>query len=419
NRSMNDEQATKMKILLITPRLPYPPYRGDKLKIFNLLKRLSKSNSIHLISFVENGHEQEYIQYLAPYCAAVEVIPLPRWRSYLQCLFGLFSALPLQVHYFKSEKMRRRIAEICRRQHFDVIHTHLIRMAQYTVGSEHPLRVLDLTDAVSLYLTRFLSREKSRLMKLLLKVELERIKRYESLLEQFHACFVCSEPDKEQSLKAAPEANVQIIPNGVDLAYFSNDKPVPYDPARIVFTGNLTYYPNLDGIFYFINEIFPLVKKEMPAAKFYIVGQSPPAKVRALASNDVIVTGFVEDIKQHYLSSAVAVSPIRFGAGTLNKILEPLALGVPVVATSMGTEGLDLTNGKEILIADGPHTFAKHVIRVMKDQEFREKLGKEGMALVRQLYNWDAVVQALENIYQELTEKNSLARRSKQWTYIE
>jgi glycosyltransferase involved in cell wall biosynthesis len=337
----------------------------------------------------------------------------------VQCLFGLFSALPLQVHYFKSENMRRRIDEICSRNHFDVIHTHLIRMAQYTAGSNHPLRALDLTDAVSLYLNRFFSREKSLIKRLLLKIELERIKRYENVLEQFQACFVCSEFDREQLLHAAPEANIRIIPNGVDLAYFSSDTPVPYDPARIVFTGNLTYHPNIDGIFYFVNEIFPLVKKEVPAAKFYIVGQSPPANVRALASNDVIVTGFVEDIKQHYLSSAIAVSPIRFGAGTLNKILEPLALGVPVVATSMGTEGLDLTNGKEILIADGPHTFARHVVRVMKEPAYRDSLGKEGMAIIRRLYNWDTIVQSLENVYQEMADKSSLAPRSKQWTYVE
>ncbi|MCI0697898.1 glycosyltransferase family 4 protein [candidate division KSB1 bacterium] len=408
-----------MRILLITPRLPYPPYRGDKLKIFNLLKRLAKRHAIHLISFVEGQRELEYIQFLQPYCAAIETVPLPRWRSYLQCLFGLFSALPLQVHYFKSEKMRRRIDEICSRNHFDVIHTHLIRMAQYTAHYGHQLRALDLTDAVSLYLNRFLSREKNLIKKLILKIELERIKRYENILEQFHACFVCSEPDKEQLLQAAPEANIRIIPNGVDLAYFSSNGTTQYDPEKIVFTGNLTYHPNIDGIFYFVNEIFPLVKKEAPAAKFYIVGQSPPAKVRALASNDVIVTGFVEDIKQYYLNSAVAVSPIRFGAGTLNKILEPLALGVPVVATSMGTEGFDLTNGKEILIADGPHTFARHVVRVMKEPAYRDSLGQEGMAIVRRLYNWDAIVQALENVYQEMIEERSLARHAKYRTSVE
>jgi glycosyltransferase involved in cell wall biosynthesis len=276
-----------------------------------------------------------------------------------------------------------------------------------------------LTDAVSLYLQRFLACEKNPIKKLLLRLEWGRVSRYENVLEQYTACLVCSEPDREQLKKAAPEADIRIMPNGVDLAYFSNNSRVACDPHRIVFTGNLTYHPNLDGIFYFVNEIFPLVKKEVPAAKFYIVGQSPPANVQALASEEIIVTGFVEDIKQYYLSGAVAVSPIRFGAGTLNKILEPLALGVPVVATAMGTEGLDLTPGKEILIADRPHAFARHVIRVMKEPAYRESLAQEGMARVRRLYNWDSIVKSLELLYQELAEKNKLTHKSERWTYAE
>jgi glycosyltransferase involved in cell wall biosynthesis len=292
-------------------------------------------------------------------------------------------------------------------------------MAQYTVDLHHSPKVLDLTDAVSLYLQRFLAHEKNPFMRLLLKIELARISRYESIVERFNACFVCSEPDREQLKKAAPEADIRLIPNGVDLDYFSNTTPVAYESNRIVFTGNLTYHPNLDGIFYFVKEIFPLVKKEMPAAKFYIVGQSPPANVRRLASDEVIVTGFVEDIRQYYLSSAVAVSPIRFGAGTLNKILEPLALGVPVVATSIGIEGLDLTIGKDILVADRPHAFAKHVIHILKDAEYRDKMGKAGMAIVRRLYNWDAIANFLENVCQELFNKNALMRHAKQWTPVE
>jgi len=408
-----------MKILLLTPRLPYPPYRGDKLKIFNLLKRLSQEHSIHLVSFIEKKSELDYLQHLTPYCAAIDVVPLRRWQSYWKCLIGLFSPLPLQVHYFKSRRMRRLLAEICQQRHFDVIHTHLIRMAPYTAALRHTAKVLDLTDAVSLYLQRFLAREKNPVMKFLLKLELHRVSRYESVVEQFNACFVCSEPDREQLRKAAPEADIRLIPNGVDLACFSGTAAAAYEPNRIVFTGNLTYHPNIDGIFYFVNEIFPLIKKEIPAAKFYIVGQSPSAKIRALAGDDVVVTGFVEDIKQYYLSSAVAVSPIRFGAGTLNKILEPLALGVPVVATSMGIEGLDLTIGKDILVADRPHAFAKHVVHLLKDAEFRDRLGNAGMAIVRRLYNWDTIVTLLDRIYRELSSETAAIRYSKQWTSVE
>jgi len=399
-----------MKILLLTPRVPYPPYRGDKLKIFNLLKRLSKGNSIHLVSFVETKRELEYVEHLRPYCESVDFVSLPRWRSFLQCLFGLFSNLPLQVHYFKSSRMQRLVGRLCKNAQFDIIHTHLIRMAQYTAGVAHARKVLDLTDAGSLYLKRFLALEKNPLKKLVLKVEVNRIARYESILERFDACFVCSKPDQSALINTAPAANIRIIPNGVDLEYFSNNGSIAYDRLRIIFTGNLTYFPNIDAIFFFVKEIFPLIKKEIPSATFYIVGQSPPSKVRALASHEVVVTGFVEDIKAQYVQSAVAVSPVRFGAGTLNKILEPLALGIPVVATPIGVEGLDLTVRKNILVADNPRGFAMAVVRVMQEPELRGRLSREAMALVRRLYDWDTIVDSLENVYQEILDVRSAVK---------
>lgn len=391
-----------MKILLLTPRVPYPPYRGDKLKIFNLLKRLSKKNTIHLISFVETRKELEYVEHLRPYCEVVDFVPLPRWRSFLQCLFGLFSNVPLQVHYFKSSRMQSLVCRVIKNAQFDIIHTHLIRMAQYTAEIKHPRKVLDLTDASSLYLKRFLSLEKNPLKKVILKVEVNRIVSYESILERFDTCLVCSKPDQSALKNTAPAADIRIIPNGVDLEYFSSNGSIAYDPSRIIFTGNLTYFPNIDAIFFFLKEIFPLIKKEIPSATFYIVGQSPPSKVRALASQDIVVTGFVEDIKAQYVQSAVAVSPVRFGAGTLNKILEPLALGIPVVATPIGVEGLNLTIGKNILVADNPRAFAMAVVRVMQEPELRGQLSREAMALVRRLYNWDTIVDSLEKVYQEI-----------------
>jgi glycosyltransferase involved in cell wall biosynthesis len=315
--------------------------------------------------------------------------------------------------------MRRLITETCAKSHYDVIHTHLIRMAQYTAFAGHIPKTLDLTDAGSLYLRRFLAHEKNPFKKFLLKIELDRISRYENILEKYDVCFVCAKPDEKAVRKAAPAANLAILPNSVDLDYFSSNGSVTYDQAGIVFTGNLTYYPNIDAVFFFVEEIFPLIKKALPAAKFYIVGQAPPAKVRALASDDVIVTGFVEDIRLYYLRSAVSVSPIRFGAGTLNKILEPLALGVPVVATSLAIQGLDLTVGKDVLTADHPQGFANEVVRVMKDSALRERLGKEGLATVRRLYNLDAIASSLENCYQEMAMKSHKVRRQEYWSPVE
>ncbi len=408
-----------MKILLLTPRVPYPPYRGDKLKIFNLIKRLSRRHEIHLICFAQTQQDLENLQHLRTFCSHIDYVKLPMWLSLLKCFVGLLTQIPLQVQYFNSRRMQNLIDQTCQQHHFDVIHTHLIRMAQYTADTHCPAKVLDLTDAVSLYLQRFGQREKNPLLKRLVKIELRRMMRYECILEQFDSCLVCSEPDREQLRKTAPEAIIKLIPNGVDLTYFSANGSLPdYDPDRIIFTGNLSYYPNIDGIRYFVNDIFPLIKKERPSAKLYVVGQSPPAKVRALASPDVIVTGFVEDIKQYYLSSAVAVSPIRFGAGTLNKIIEPMALGVPVVATSVGVEGLQVIPGEDILVADQPSAFAHHVVRVLKDPMLRQKLCERGMAVIRKQYDWDVIVARLEEIYRELVEQELREEKTKVFSAI-
>ncbi|MBC6952090.1 glycosyltransferase [candidate division KSB1 bacterium] len=405
-----------MKILLITPRVPYPPYRGDKLKIFNLIKRLSRRHEIHLICFAQTRQDLENLQHLGTYCRHIDHVKLPVWLSLLKCFAGLFTQIPLQVQYFKSRRMQNLINQACRQHHFDVIHTHLIRMAQYTAEKHRPVKVLDLTDAVSLYLQRFTARAKNPFVKLLLKIELRRMMRYERILEKFNACFVCSEPDREQLRKTAPEAAIKLIPNGVDLEYFSpNGSLTDIDPNKIIFTGNLSYFPNIDGILYFTDEIFPLIKREMPAAQLYIVGQSPPAKVRALAS----LTGFVEDIKQHYVSSAVAVSPIRFGAGTLNKIIEPLALGVPVVATSVGVEGLEVIQGEDILVADQPQAFARHVVRVLQEPSLREKLRQGGMAVIRKQYDWDPIVARLEEMYHDLVRQKSGEEKSKALSVVD
>jgi len=320
-----------MKILIVTPRVPYPPYRGDKIHMFNVLKRLSVRHEIHLVCFAQTPADEENLKQLQPFCRSVEGVKLPLWRSLLRCLAGLFSREPLQVHYFRSARMHAAIAQKCREHRFDVVHTHIIRAAQYTAALPHAFRAIDVTDAVSLYLKRFLSQEKNWLKRMVLKVEAERIKTYENILEDFDACFVCSDTDAEELRKYAPAANIEILPNGVDMEYFHPQSHIAYDPHRIIFTGNLSYYPNADAVLYFTREIFPLIKAEVPLAQLYLVGQSPPRKIQELACEEVVVTGFVEDIREYYSRSAVMVSPIRFGAGTLNKVLESLAMGVPVV----------------------------------------------------------------------------------------
>jgi sugar transferase (PEP-CTERM/EpsH1 system associated) len=399
--------SVSMRILILTPLIPYPPYRGDKLKVYNLIKNLSRNHEIVLLAFTNSRRDRENIPPLRGLCAAVRTAHLPLWQSLLQCALNVVSRRPFQVAYFSSGRMRAALRRLLDEEHFDMIHTHSIRMAQYTCGMHGIPRVLDLTDAVSLYLKRFSEKERNALKRLLLRSEYRRMERYEKVLGGYDRTMVCSEVDRQVLLASVPGARLSLLENGVDLEYFSPDGAVTPERGTIICTGNMSYFPNADGVKFFAQQILPLVKKRVPEARFLIVGQNPPASVRRLAAQDVVVTGAVPDIRSYYLRSLVAVSPIRFGSGTLNKVLEPMALGIPVVATAVGTEGLPVRNGEQILIAESAVRFAGCVADLLESAELRERLSSGARDIVRTRYGWASIARQLEAIYSDVMENTT------------
>jgi len=282
----------------------------------------------------------------------------------------------------------------------DLLHTHLIRMAPYTRGMKNIPRVLDLTDAVSLYLRRFRDIHSNPLLRWMLGVELGRMTNFESVISDFQRVLVCSEVDQRVLKNHAPDARVDILPNGVDQEGFSPNGSVVRDPRRIILTGNMSYYPNADAARYFVRRVLPIIQKTIPEVKLFIVGQNPPWSVRRLAGNDVTVTGFVSDIRGEYLKSTVAVSPVRFGAGTLNKILEPLALGIPVVATPVSVQGMNPPH-KGILVGRTTEELAEAVVRVFREPLYHEE-AVNASEEIRSLYGWNRVSEMLEQLYADV-----------------
>lgn len=371
------------------------------------MKQLASRHEISLLSFIQKSEETNYIEELKKVCKEVVTVHLPTSRSIWNCVRAIPLSEPFQVAYFHSKRMKATLDDLIGRTKPDIIHTHLIRMAQYTAHLADVPKILDMTDAVSLYLSRFRDAQKNPLNKWLLGVELKRMGAYEAIISKFDRGLVCSHTDKNFLLQRNHDAHIDLLYNGVDLEAFSFANNIVMDPFRIIFTGNMSYFPNIDGARFLAKEIFPLVKKKIPQAKLFIVGQNPPQQVKSLANNHIAVTGFVEDIRTEYLKSTVAVSPVRFGAGTLNKVLEPLALGVPVVSTSIGLEGLGLNKGEDILIADDAVSFAEAIIDLLQNDGRRKSLATVASQKIRSRFGWTAIAQDLERIYEDAVQKRS------------
>ena len=387
-----------MNILIITPRVPYPPYRGDKLKIFNISKQLLKDNSVTILTFLRKREQIKEIEELKKHNFNVLTVKISLFESCLNVIKAIFTNLPFQVAWYKSRKMAKKINKLIVSGNYDVAYFHLIRTAQYLPmqKSKTPiLRVIDFTDAVSLYLNRFYTIEKNPLKKIFLGIEKKRIEKYESVANNFDAVFICSEVDRDYLIKQGVNADIKILRNGVDISQF-NSENVDYDKNRIIFTGNMPYYANYDAAVFFAKEIFPFVLKEVPAAKFYIVGQNPPYKIRSLASKNIIVTGFVKDIRTEYLKSNVNVAPMRFGAGTLNKIIESLVLGVPVIATPIAVEGFPEELKEMIVVARNTEEFAKQVIRYLNTPELRREFMELDKSIIKEILSWENIVNQFE-----------------------
>ncbi|MCL5020616.1 MAG: glycosyltransferase family 4 protein [Bacteroidetes bacterium] len=400
-----------MEILIVTTRVPYPPHKGDKLKVYNIVKNLAGKNSVKVLCLYRKRSELEYLDNIRSLGADIEAIHHSFLRSAFNLLFFFFSKEPIQVLLYKSTRLARRLSEVVRENSPDVVYFHFIRSAQYidSVPGSKTTRVLDFTDAVSLYLTRFANAEKNPFVKFGVGVERDRIAGYEKIAEKFDSCFICSPTDREYLSGKEIQADFRILPNGVDTRLFVKSER-SYDEDRIIFTGNMPYFPNEDAAVYFAQVVMPIIWKLRPTAKFYIVGGRPTKKIRRLASDKIIVTGFVENIAAEYLKSAVAIAPMRFGAGTLNKVIEAIVLGLPVVATSIAVSGLAEEVKEFVEVADGPQDFAKKVAGFLAKHSGNTCHSEDDFEKVRRMLSWENIIERFADDLQELSMEKKAKR---------
>jgi len=207
-----------------------------------------------------------------------------------------------------------------------------------------------------------------------------------------------------------------VVPNGVDTKFFNKNDKVEQEPYTMVFTGAMGYLPNQDGIMFFLDEIYPLIKNEIPEAKIYVVGSRPPERLQKYATDDVIITGFVDDVRPYIDRSSVYVVPLNMGSGTRLKVLEAMSMEIPIVSTSIGCEGIEIKDGENILVRNEPQEFANAVIELMRNKKLSNDLVKEGYELVKTKYDWSVVCKGIDRAFSELLDQKDYGKQSKKAT---
>ena len=383
-----------MRILFITPRLPYPPVKGDRVRPYNFIKELSRKHAIDLCTFYEYDKELGAINEMRKYCKKIEAVFLPRWRSYINLLRSAVNLKPFQVNYYYSPDMANKINEMVTDIPYDIIQVVLQRMMEHVRYSYADKIVLDQIDALSLNMQRRARAENNPILKTLFYLEYANMKRYERAPKKYAACVITSEIDKQ----ALGDDSIYVIPNGVDIDYFSpaqDEKDID-----LIFTGNMGYFPNVDSMLYLCNKILPKILCRCPSIKLYIVGINPTSKVNKLADNKhIFVTGFVDDVRKYLNRAKVFVAPLRSGSGIQNKILEAMACGLPVVTTSYGNAAIKANVDQHLAVADDPSQFAEKVITILNSSPLRRMLGINARAYMEREFTWSRRSQRLEEVY--------------------
>lgn len=392
-----------MKVLFLISQLPYPLDTGAKIRSFNLIKQLAPKHKITLLTFGDRAKEASKLNALKVYCDNIVVQPKQSEAKYLNLFLNIFSHLPYAVDKYYTRNIEGKLADLVSTGGYDVIHCDSLQMSLNLRKIDTLPKVLTEHNVESAILSRYAQNENNLMKKTYIDIQARKLARYEfETCEKFNRCIAVSEEDKSLIEARSGAKGIAVVPNGVDCDYFT-----PQDgfikPFSLVFTGSLDWLPNEDGLMYFFSEIYPLIKRKKAHVNITIVGRNPSLKLRKIASKDdsIALRGRVDDVRPYVAQSQVFIVPLRIGGGTRLKILEAMAMGKPVVSTTIGAEGLAVTDGDDILLADNPGDFAKYIIELFENSEKRESLAISGRKLVEGKYDWGKVAQELDKVWKD------------------
>ncbi len=392
-----------MKILMLTPYLPFPLISGGQTRSYNLIKNLSKKHDITLFSLIKDNREKKYIPELKKYCKKIFVFNRSKtpwtFRNILLTGFGPYPFLVIR-NLAPDEKLA--VKKELEREKYDIIHAETFYVMPHISDTEVPILLVEQTIEYLVY-KHFVEDQAPLLAKIPFWVDVMKLKFWEThFWKQANGVVAMSESDRKEMLKLAPNLKIDIVPNGIDIDYFSALPRKEIIPARVLYVGNFKWIQNVEAVNILVNEVWPAIKKEIKKAKLWIVGMNITDKLKEYASEDIEISEALPDIREAYSKASVLVAPIKGPGGTRLKILEAMASGLPVVTTSVGAEGLGVINEKEALISDDLDEVSKNAIKVLKDKELSKKLGLYGKKFVESKYTWDKSAQILDNIYSKV-----------------
>lgn len=384
-----------MKIFVLLPRVPFPLEKGDKLRAFNQIKQLAKHNEIVLCALNDNGkvNEQDAFRALQPYCQSISFVKFNKLQVLLGLIRAFFKGWPLQCGYFYNRKAAKKVNALIAKHKPDILYGQLLRTAEYIRHKDIP-KAIDYQDIFSYGMKRradiasFVTRP-------IFNMEYRRLKRYEAaIFEDFDVKAIISAPDRAL-FPHDKRDEILIVPNGVDHEFFKPmEREKHYD---LVFTGNMSYPPNVNAVEYLADEIMPIVWKTLPETKLYIAGATPDPKVKKAASDKIIVSGWLDDIRDAYAQSCVFIAPMRIGTGLQNKLLEAMSMRLPAITSPLANASLGAKPNEEILIGSNAQEMAQHIITLLTDKETAEHLAQAGFDFTNRVYDWGKATEILEN----------------------
>lgn len=413
-----------MKIFWIKAGPLYPPDTGGKIRTWNILKELGKSNEVTVFSFFPaymSGSQDGAGRYVSRLVSMP--VNMPEKYSlgyYLDYLRKLPSSVPYVVRQNELPEVQKLVHVMLGKANFDVVICDFLLPCLNLPEQLRCPKVLFAHNVETMIWQRHSKVARSPLRQVVFGLEYGKMKRFESRqCRAFDHLIAVSNVDREWFSKYMPASRISVIPTGVDLDFF-RPTPTPVDPTKLVFTGSMDWLANEDAILYFEKKVLPLIVREIPDITLTVAGRDPTAKLRDMAEKNghIRLTGTVPDVRPYVHEAAVYVLPLQVGSGTRLKIFEAMAMGKPIVSTRIGAEGLPVVSGEHLLLADEPEELAASVVRLIKDVLLRQQLGHAARQLVEDHYGWPEVGRNFQNILESTLKErvHQPAKRSeKQW----